>query len=193
MSQPTLDRAPHLPQPRFTPRRVAAEIVALLLILGLPALFIWMIVADVRNGLNRWELDHRGARTTARVVATRTEAAEEGPGPTFLTVEFGTSTAEVEVVSEGHAVGSQIQIAYDAADPSRAIATEDAPIPVGVGSFWLAVLLFGLVSSSVSRLRRGKVRRRRAPPVMRSRTPRNAFDAQALLDARPSRRSPLHD
>jgi hypothetical protein len=166
--------------------------VALLIVLGLPTLFIWMIGADVRNVWNRYELDHHGARTTAKVVGTRTEAAEEGPGPTFLRVGFGTNTAEVEVSSENHPVGSQIQIAYDPADPSRAIAIEDSPIPLGVGSFWVALILIGLVGASISRLRRNKVRRRPAPGAMTSRSPPE-IDPQTLLENRPSRRSPLED
>jgi len=192
MSGPAPRRAPHLPEPRFSAKRVGGMALVLLLLFGISGFFLWLIVNDVRNVWNRYALDHEGVRTTAQVVGTRTEAGEEGPGPTFLRVAFGANTAEVEVSSGSHPVGSLIQIAYDPADSSRAIATEDAPVPLGVGSFWVALILIGLVATSISRLRRGKVRERHASHAP-TRVRPTAVDAQVLLENRPSRSQPHED
>jgi hypothetical protein len=156
------DRGARSSRPFGRSRRFAALTMALAIACALVGLPSWVVVHYACETWKRYALDHHGIAATGRVIAMRTDDTWSEEDRFFLTVAFGGDgdTAEVEVYSDDHPIGSSLQIRYDGNDPMRAIAVEDPPGTVG--GFWLFVGIITLPSLFASLVRRLRRRRRTA-------------------------------
>ena len=147
--------APIRERPRRSLKASAGGLVAILFIGTFLFLIIPMaVVEDVRTVWDRYQLDHRGIPATARVVGRHTDYSDNEEGTFYIDAAYGSTTSTLEVGSEDHAIGSPIQIRMDPSDPTHAIATEDPPVPVGVGAFYVLLAVLGVSMAAIGRIRR---------------------------------------
>ena len=147
--------APRRERPRRSFKATAGGLAALLFFGTFLFLIIPMaVLEDVRTVWDRYRLDHHGLPATARIVGRHTDYSDNEEGTFYVDAAYGSTTTTLEVGSEDHAIGSSIQIRVDPYDPTHAIATEDPPVPVGVGAFYVFLAVFGLTMAAISRIRR---------------------------------------
>lgn len=147
--------APRRERPRRSFKATAGGLAALLFVGTFLFLIIPMaVLQDVRTVWDRYRLDHHGLPATARVVGRHTDYSDNEEGTFYVDADYGSTTTTVQVGSEEHAIGSSIQIRVDPSDPTHAIATEDPPVPVGLGAFYLFLAVFALTTAAIGRIRR---------------------------------------
>ena len=151
---------PWAPAPKRERRRMSFKAsaggVAALLFIGT---FLFLVIPlavleDVRTVWDRYWLDHHGLPATARVVGHHTDYSDSEDGTFYVDASYGSTTTTLEVASEDHAIGSQIQVRVDPADPTHAIATEDPPVPVGLGAFYVFLAVLALGATVTGRIRK---------------------------------------
>ena len=147
--------APRRERPRMTFKASAGGIAALLFIVMFLFFIIPLaVVEDARIVWDRYSLDHHGIPATARVVGRHTDYSHNEDGTFYVDAEYGSTTTTLQVGSEDHAIGSQIQVRVDPNDPTHAIATEDPPVPIGVGAFYVFLAMVGLGAAAIGRIRK---------------------------------------
>ena len=146
--------APQRRTKRRTLRASAGGVVALLFVVGFLFLLIPLaIVKDARTVSDRYWLDHHGVATDALVVGRHTDYGDNEDGTFYVDAAYGSTTTTVQVGSEDHVPGSHIHLRVDPTDPTHAIAIEDPPVSVGLGAFYVFLLLLALGGAATSRIR----------------------------------------
>jgi Protein of unknown function (DUF3592) len=145
--------------------RIALIGFAVALVIIIPVT-IWR---DVSTTVHRYHLDRDGVPATARVDRVDIHDLDADAPTYFATVTFEGVTTTVEVGSPDHAAGSPLAIRYEPGAPTDAIATEDPPVFVGVGAWFLVVGAIGCVVAATTAIRRARHRRREGDPARRGR------------------------
>ena len=155
-------RLPKLPKLR------AATIGGALFAVAFLAFWLTMMINyPVWTMWNRYRLDHYGVLATAIVLRIEPPTADDGGGggnPRLdVRINACACIARVDAATDTHPVGSTIEVRYDPADPTHAIAVEDPPEPdlsfVSIVAVFMAGTWTVRRAQALLRRRRGRAQR----------------------------------